>query len=174
MPSRESVTSTEGTDSTIFIDVDCRPFKHLLDLVTGVPLTGDNHVTLHDIEELLEVGDQFGFERLPTIIMPIMHDYCIDEAWDVFVFAAKNDFLPLAIYAIHRFVTDPKVREVGIDNIDHDMFDGIPGKYTVPLIRNMTLFRTESVAADWEKVANHFPRLWEFQEVRRVRSESHT
>jgi hypothetical protein len=158
MPVMDEVTSSTGDDAIVHVDADSRPFKYLLDIVTGEPvLTGENHVTFSDVEELLEVGNRLGFTQLPKLILPIMHHFTARQAWDVFVFAAKNDFLPLAIYAIGRFGADPKVRRAGIDNINHDAFDNIPGKYTVPLIRNMTVFRMRNGTADWDKVAYNFP-----------------
>jgi hypothetical protein len=41
------------------------------------------------------------------------------------------------------------------------MLDGIPIKYAGPLVRNMTLFRTEIGATDWRQVSLNFLKLEE-------------
>jgi hypothetical protein len=160
MPAKEDATNTAGCDATIHVDADSTPFKHLLDLVTGATvLAGDNYITFQDVQEILEVGDQFGFTNLPRLLLPIMHEFANEQAWEVFNFAAQNDFMTLAIYAIDRFPMDPFIRDVGIFNVNADVFDDIPGKYTVPLIRNMTWYRTITGAAQWRKIASNFPTI---------------
>jgi hypothetical protein len=46
-------------------------------------------------------------------------------------------------------------------NLNFSMLDGIPIKYAGPLVRNMTLFRTEVGATDWRQVSLNFLKLEE-------------
>ena len=98
-----------------------------------------------------------------------MHTYASSNPWEVFRFAAKNDFLLLASYAIGKLAIDSYFKEVSVFDLNdvNEMFDDIPGTYTVPLVRNMTLFRTDTGATDWDKVAANFPRIRVGQAVSR-------
>lgn len=107
----------------------------------------------------LEVGTQLGFEQLPRKTLPFMHKFASRDPWGTFVFAARNDFPMLAAYAIDKLGSSAHYRTVTILNIDFSLFDGIPSKYSGPLIRNMTLFRTDTGATDWRKVSHNMESL---------------
>jgi len=99
-----------------------------------------------------------------------MHKYVTWSQWYVLKFAAKNDFMVLAIYAMERMAMDQHSKTVSVFDHRNEILEGIPSKYLAPLIRNMTLFRMEDGAADWEKVVHNFPDIREGRNVSRARS----
>jgi hypothetical protein len=165
MPDKKETPTLANSSATVHIDADSEPFKFILDIITAVEIDPEELPELTcDLERVLEVGEQFGFTQLPRLLLPMMHFYASVEPWEVFRFAAKNDFHILACYAIDKLALDPYYKELSVFNFDN-MFDDIPGRYTVPLVRNMALFRTDTGATDWEKVAVNFPSMRVVREV---------
>jgi hypothetical protein len=156
MPTLNDVPSTNNGENIVFIESHSQAVKLLLDLVTGGIV--DTHELVYGLlDEVLAIGDRYQFTDLPRLVLPIMHHLADENCWYVFEFAAKNDFMPLAKYALDRFASDIDYRLLEVDNMSASMLDGIPGKYVLPLIRNMTLYRTDRGATDWTKVVYHFP-----------------
>jgi hypothetical protein len=159
MPTKADLPSTEDTDSIIHIDADSKAFAVLLDLVTAQHISPAWFAYRIDlIKGVLLLGQRYGFDSLPRLVVPSMYDIAGTRGWEVFTFAAKYDFPVLAAYAIDNFQASRGFDcDMTILNVDFSMFDGISSKFTGPLIRNMTLFRTEDGRTDWRKVSRNFP-----------------
>jgi hypothetical protein len=176
MPVQGDIPPVDGADTTVHIEADSVNFKFILDLVTDPDGSTDddpdedNFDSIYEIDEVLEVGHRLGFTQLPRMMLPIMHKYVTSSPWYVLAFAAKNDFMVLAIYAIERMTMHDHFKTLSVFDIRDEMLDDIPGKYVAPLIRNMTLFRMDDGATDWEKVAHNFPHIREGRNVSRARS----
>ena len=163
MPTKEDtpLSSAGEADTAVHIEAESDIFKILLDLVIHTDSTYADIVIepLAIVSATLEVGRQLGFEQLPQKTLPFMHKFASRDPWGTFVFAARNDFPMLAAYAIDKLGSSAHYRTVTILNIDFSLFDGIPSKYFGPLIRNMTLFRTDTGATDWRKVSHNMQSL---------------
>jgi hypothetical protein len=136
-------------------------FKTLLDFVTGVPQPASIYSD-RDYDGLMEVlalGERFGVTRLPEMVVPVMSHFARARPWEVFNFAAQNDLPLLASYALDKLDTEVDFgQEAAIYNRSSRL-EGIPTKYLVPLVRNLTLFRTKAGLTDWIKVARNYPDL---------------
>jgi len=173
MPVQGDIPPVEGADTTVHIEADSESFAFILDLVTDADDKTWEHGhpnSLLAVDEVLEVGYRLGFTQLPRMMLPIMHRYVTSWPWAVFQFAAKNDFMVLAIYAIERMATHDHFKTLSVFDIRGGLLGDIPSTYLAPLIRNMTLFRMDNGAADWEKVAHNFPDVREGRNVSRARS----
>lgn len=159
MPVQNDTPCSPNADTTIHIDAISDAFKVLLDLVTDAMPIKAFLCSYYNLTQALSLGEQLGFAHLPRKALPFMHRYAKSFAWAVFIFAANNDFPVLAAYAIDKFQFAHELAAMNILNVDYAMFDGIPGKYTGPLVRNMTLFRNEAGVTDWRKVSHNFPKL---------------
>jgi hypothetical protein len=164
MPDQKDFPALPDTDATIHVDADADAFKIVLDLVTDAqPSNGKVFGwSYHDLIRALSVGERLGFTHLPRKAMPYMYKHATDSyAWAVFTFAAKNDFPMLAAHAIDNFQSPQAFSTTDILNFDFAIFDGIPGAYVGPSVRNMTMFRNENGRTDWRKVSHNFPELEE-------------
>jgi len=170
MPDQKDFPALPDTDATIHVDADAHAFKIVLDLVTDAQpsITDVFEWSYQDLIAALSVGERLGFTHLRRRAMPYMYKHATDSyAWDVFTFAAKNDFPMLAAYAIDKLQSPQAFSTIDILNVDFAIFDGIPSAYVGPLVRNMTMFRTENVRTDWRKVSHNFPYLEEVGHVAR-------
>jgi hypothetical protein len=164
MPDQKDFPALPDTDATIHVDADADAFKIVLDLVTDAqPSNGKVFGwSYHDLIRALSVGERLGFTHLPRRAMPYMYKHATDSyAWAVFTFAAKNDFPMLAAHAIDNLQSPQAFPITDILNVDFAIFDGLPGAYVGPLVRNMTMFRNENGRTDWRKVSHNFPELEE-------------
>jgi len=170
MPAKEDIPPLKGTDDTVHLDVGFSILEFILDLVTGSVDSPHRYVHTFDrreypssydeVERILEFGARYEFIQLPRLMLPIMHKFADEAPWAIFTFAANNDFPILAAHAIGRLARDDDYQHMTVFDVD-ELFADIPSKYTVPLIRNMTLFRKDDGAADWEKAACNFPHIRE-------------
>jgi hypothetical protein len=162
MPQPADAPSSEDSNKIVHIDARSHTFCMLLDLVEGnAPGVKMRYYCLSEIEQLLELGDRYGFNTLPLLLLPVMHRFAHALPWKVFAFAAKNDFEFLAAYALERLESDVNFNRTGIANFDHSLLSGFPTRYMVSLVRNITLFRKDDGTADWKRVAQNFPMLRE-------------
>jgi len=160
MPDKADTPSSPEDDASIHIDTDCDTMTVLLDILTGKLATETPPTSFHVIQNVLAFGEQYGFTNLPRMILPFMHNYATSHGWEVFVFAAKNEFPVLAAHAVDKLGSSELV-SLTILNLDFSMLEGIPIKYAGPLVRNLTLFRTEIGATDWRQVSLNFLKLEE-------------
>ena len=160
MPDKADTPSSPEEDASIHIDTDSDTMTVLLDILTGKLATETPPTSFEVIQNVLAFGEQYGFTNLPRMILPFMHNYATSHGWEVFVFAAKNDFPVLAAHAVDNLGSSELV-SLTILNLDFSMLDDIPIKYAGPLVRNMTLFRTEIGATDWRQVSLNFLKLEE-------------
>jgi hypothetical protein len=160
MPDKADTPSSPEDDASIDIDTDSDTLAVLVGILTGKLPTETPPSSFHVIQNVLAFGGQYGFTNLPRMMLPFMHNYAMSHGWDVFVFAAKNDFPVLAAHAVDK-LGSPELVSHTILNLDFSMLDGIPIKYAGPLVRNMTLFRTEIGATDWRQVSLNFLKLEE-------------
>jgi hypothetical protein len=183
MPEKDGLVAETDADSTVHLNCRSEPFEVLLDSLRGYlpPDQGYGVLRLDQIQQVLDVGARYGFTSLPRIISPIMHIYAIKQPWDVFRFAAKADLPILAAYCLDQLSYDKKFAGKGVLDFDHKLLKGVPPKYTLPLIRNMTIFHgssqsgwdsdysmpssrgatTATGAAKWKDIAYNFPNLRE-------------
>jgi hypothetical protein len=96
MPNKADIPSSSDDDASIHIDADSDTIAVLLDVLTGALPTETPPRSFHVIQAVLDFGEQYGFTILPRMILPFMHNYAMSHGWEVFVFAAKNDFPVLA------------------------------------------------------------------------------
>jgi hypothetical protein len=160
MPDKADTPSSPEDDASIHIDADSDTIRVLLDVLTGALPTETPPRSFQVIQAVLDFGEQYGFTILPRMILPFMHNYAMSHGWEVFVFAAKNDFPVLAAHAVDKLGSSELVSLTILD-LNFSMLDGIPIKYAGPLVRNMTLFRTEIGATDWRQVSLNFLKLEE-------------
>ena len=160
MPDKADTPSSPEDDASIHIDTDSDTMTVLLGVLTGKLATETPPTAFHVIQNVLAFGEQYGFTNLPRMMLPFMHNYATSHGWEVFVFAAKNDFPVLAAHAVDKFGAS-RLIALTILNLDFSMLEDIPIKYAGPLVRNMTLFRTEVGATDWRQVSLNFLKLEE-------------
>jgi hypothetical protein len=166
MPLKEDIPTSTGTDCTIHIEAQSLPFKILLDLCTG--FTPKRGVQFVSVIQALKVGEEYGFEHLPQVVLPFMYKQAKSHAWGVFQFAAKQDFPALAAYAIDQLQHSPDFRGVSILDLNYRLLDEISSEYSARLVRNMTLFRKENGVTDWRQVSLNFPEIEEVSRVSRM------
>lgn len=176
MPTKAEAPVSHESDSTVHIDTDSESFRFLLDLIhRDDPQMIDHRYLMsshffigHCVRPLLDLGQRFGVSRLPLLMLPTMRAFTSRSPNEVFVFAAKNDFPLLATHALEKMEGVEWLRRESIVDITSSLFEDIPTKYIVPLVRNMTLFRKENGETDWKKVARNYPTL---EKVRQLQGE---
>jgi len=98
-------------------------------------------------------------------MLPTTRAFTSHSPNEAFVFAAKNDFPLLATYALEKMEGVEWLRRESIVDTTSSLFEDIPTKYLVPLVRNMTLFRKEDGETDCKKVARNYPVLGKVRQL---------
>lgn len=169
MPDTHGLIAETDADLTIHLDCRSEPFEVLLESLQGFlpPIEakrGYDILRFDQIQQVLDIGTRYRFTSLPRIISPIMHIYAITHPWETFKFAAKADVPTLASYSLDKLSLDDEFKKQSVLTFDHKLLEGIPLRYVMPLVRNMTLFHEpvgSRKAINWKSVAYHFPELRE-------------
>ena len=161
MPSQEELATSPNANTTIHIEAKSEVFKTLLDFITDAPQPRSRYSDgdYNHLMEVLALGERLGVTRLPEMVVPVISHFAQSRPWQIFIFAAENDLPLLASHALGKLDIEQDFgQEAAIYN-KSERLEGIPTKYLVPLVRNLTLFRTKAGLTDWVKVARNYPNL---------------
>lgn len=134
--------------------------RRLLDVLT---LPNPSPITLWaHVEDLLELGRRYQFERLPRLVALQIVPCLRRDAWKVFVFASQHDIYLLAKTAavkLHTDTTSPFDHKTTADKLQGHWLANVPSAYCIGLaqaIAKNTVGTGRNVQVNWEGVGASF------------------